>query len=904
MNRFSLILLCLLPIIIQAQYRFDFEATNQPKVFQGGDSLINAWAGGINYTSATMADLTFDGKEDLILYDRGAQLLTVFRATGTSMKFKYAPELNDFFPGHDEDFGNWLLMRDYNCDGKKDIFFGVDNEIRVYENKSNKNRLKFVPINNGQALQTRFSSGPNNLRAASSDLPAIDDVDGDGDLDILAFAVNNTRVLWHENKKKCGLDFENFDDCYGDFQESGIFRSVTLDACGYGKKEGGQGVLHAGSSITTLDLNDDNLKDMLLGNVSFSSLTALYNGGSPDTANFDRQDTLFPSSKPVDLYIYPAAYYEDVTGDGVSDLLVSSASSRTSDANPIESFWLYENLGKESKPNFKFIKENFLQDQMIEIGGEAVPRFVDLNGDSLQDLVVATGQYYTNNAIDETRLMYYENTGAQGAPEFTLRDSNMAQLPGQQLGTNLVPAFGDLDNDGDQDFYVGTIGGTLHKFENTGSATNPQFKLTQLAVQNIDVGAFSSPYLFDFDQDGDLDLFIGNQKGRVYHYENTSQTNANFNLVSDFFGAVGVNKGSLRGFSQPALFRDSTGAVRLIVGSEFRGGVLYEDVENVSQQPALLGDTLGYGNIISSGFKETPFGISRNTGRNQFLIRSSELQNAGFRYGFIRTISFDIETSDNALITNGINIRMKNVNQSSISTFDDNMTSVVRNKPITFGRGWNKLSLQDRFLWDGQSDLLIEVCFSSNFINPDVKVRMNSTSFDSHAYGDITGYNNLQSNGCTMPVEKVIQKRPNLKLEMTPAFREQDQFFMNGRRIAADYADLNEDGFMEAVVGNKAGGVRFFKGSVYDVGLEENTRISEAFDVFPNPTTGTFTVKLNKGALSDYDQIEIYDIRGRMLSQKAIEATQTRINMKPKPGLYLIVVKGKNSRMTRKLVVR
>ena len=72
-------------------------------------------------------DLNGDNVEDLVLFDRMADKVLTF--IGVESKYQYAPEFEEFFP---EDITNWLLIRDFNCDGKKDIFTGDIFGINVY----------------------------------------------------------------------------------------------------------------------------------------------------------------------------------------------------------------------------------------------------------------------------------------------------------------------------------------------------------------------------------------------------------------------------------------------------------------------------------------------------------------------------------------------------------------------------------------------------------------------------------------------------------------------------------------------------------------------------------------------------------------------------------------------------
>ncbi len=73
---------------------------------------------------------------------------------------------------------------------------------------------------------------------------------------------------------------------------------------------------------------------------------------------------------------------------------------------------MYKNSGTDDAPVFSFSTDSFLQDQMIDVGDNAVPAFNDFDGDGDQDLFVS--QNKTPNATATVRL--YENTGTAASP--------------------------------------------------------------------------------------------------------------------------------------------------------------------------------------------------------------------------------------------------------------------------------------------------------------------------------------------------------------------------------------------------------------------------------------------------------------------------------------------------------
>lgn len=86
-------------------------------------------------------------------------------------------------------------------------------------------------------------------------------------------------------------------------------------------------------------------------------------------------------------------------------------------------------------------------------------------------------------------------------------------------------ALGDLDADGDMDVIYGCFDPGLHLFWNVGTPQAPQWQEDSAAVQGFG-GHWSSPFLADLDDDGDLDLILVSTGGGVQLYENVGTPQA------------------------------------------------------------------------------------------------------------------------------------------------------------------------------------------------------------------------------------------------------------------------------------------------------------------------------------------------------------------------------------------
>ncbi len=150
-----------------------------------------------------------------------------------------------------------------------------------------------------------------------------------------------------------------------------------------------------------------------------------------------------------------------------------------------------------------------------DVGVESRPFLWDIDNDGDFDLFIGE---------DSGDVVYYENTGSASSPTFTRRNGANNPFNGVDIGSEADITFGDIDNDGDADAFIGESNGNINYFENTGTVSSPTFTQRTGAnnpINGEDVGSESAPTLYDFDNDGDYDMFVGDNDGDIHYFENT-----------------------------------------------------------------------------------------------------------------------------------------------------------------------------------------------------------------------------------------------------------------------------------------------------------------------------------------------------------------------------------------------
>jgi hypothetical protein len=143
------------------------------------------------------------------------------------------------------------------------------------------------------------------------------------------------------------------------------------------------------------------------------------------------------------------------------------------------------------------------------------------------------------------------------------------------------PDFGDLDNDGDLDMVVGNNNGTLWFYNNTGTTSNPMWGTPyRMNISGIDIsiGSSCSPALVDIDADGDLDMIVGEGFGDLYFYNNTGTKNKHKWVSPITYLDEDGNSMFKGGYATPTFAdMDNDGDYDLTLGEWFGGIYHYEN---------------------------------------------------------------------------------------------------------------------------------------------------------------------------------------------------------------------------------------------------------------------------------------------------------------------------------------
>lgn len=488
------------------------------------------------YSKPSFADIDGDGDQDLFIGGKSGSI-TFFRNTGSATVPSYVVEANNF--GLPPYIGAYACptFADIDGDGDLDALVGTKfGDTLFFQNTGNVITPRFT------AAGTLLSSGL--INAESS--PALADIDGDGDLDALVGARNGKMILFRNTGTVTTPHFvyDGSDTKLGN--ANWYAKPVFGDLDGDGDldvlagTDGGRFYFFRNDpSIPVVIMNQSgNTTDVAEGGVTDSYILVLNTQPSANvtitlesvgkqvslgvnTVTFTPSNWFIPqtvSVTAIDDAVWEAPQY--------GDTIKQTVTSADTNYNGYALASVLVTLTDNDRPviNLPFMTPAVTNPfGLADVGELSSPSFGDINNDGDLDAVIG------NN---DGKLLLLSNIGSKTAPNFA------APLYLADVGDFANPTFVDIDGDGDKDIFAGNHKGELVFLPNTGSATG--FKFSSGAVnpfgfanhdlrppKNYATFENAAPSFVDIDGDGDLDAFVG--------YSYTAKDGL-FGLPLDFFG--------------------------------------------------------------------------------------------------------------------------------------------------------------------------------------------------------------------------------------------------------------------------------------------------------------------------------------------------------------------------------
>ena len=328
--------------------------------------------------------------------------------------------------------------------------------------------------------------------------PAAYAVDADNDgLEDLLIAPNQTTGALDINNVKFYKNTGNI-NCPYDLESDSFLVHNMLD-------------FGTDSKALFYDFNGDGLLDIIVGNYGYFQAAAPYrstlayyqNTGTPTQPQFTLQTTDYANFSAYQLQgVNPA--FGDLNGDGHDDLLAGDA---------FGSVYLFTNTATTGSSYPSMTSSQYFN---INVGAYAAPFIYDLNGDSLNDIIIGR---------QDGGISYYWNFGTKTSPLFSVDSVN------RQLGGINVTAYLNsvgysqpyiIDSSGDLKLFVGSLAGKIFEYDiNRDSLRHGKFNLITPDFVGQNVGAKSTISIGDINKDGHPEYLIGNSRGGLLMYSDS-----------------------------------------------------------------------------------------------------------------------------------------------------------------------------------------------------------------------------------------------------------------------------------------------------------------------------------------------------------------------------------------------
>ena len=222
--------------------------------------------------------------------------------------------------------------------------------------------------------------------------------------------------------------------------------------------------------------------------------------------------------------------FADYDGDGIFDLIIGASDWRDygwDNAYNSRGEWIHgrlhgyvywvKNTGTNEHPRYAKAQQILAGGKPVDVYGKPSPNLVDWDDDGDPDLIC--GEF-----LD--KITFFENTGTCTDPVYA--PGKFLRVNGKILHLELempeVVVY-DWDMDGDPDILVGMEDGRVVFIENKGTGKDGKPVLAapvyfRQQAHYVKSGVLSTPCSYDWDGDGDEDIVTGNSAGFIEFIEN------------------------------------------------------------------------------------------------------------------------------------------------------------------------------------------------------------------------------------------------------------------------------------------------------------------------------------------------------------------------------------------------
>jgi len=301
---------------------------------------------------------------------------------------------------------------------------------------------------------------------------------------------------------------------------------------------------------TFVDIDSDDDFDLFVGG-GYGKIAFFQNIGTPQIPIWDSVTSNYNS---IDVGYKSTPTFFDIDADGDKDLFIGDDWGK---------LYYYQNIGTANIPVWTLITDTFAG---INFGHEyTAPAFTDIDGDGDGDLFVS--ESYSN-------INYFRNDGNQQNPDWTYITTNFINNA-IDVSMNSCPSFVDIDNDNDFDLFIGTIKGNIWLYKNNSDNSEPNWCLESEVYDSIDTYLRSVPRFCDIDADGDYDLFLGDNYGTIFYYQNNGTTDsASWNLITEMYDSIDVGYHSVPSFVDI----DADADYDLFIGNSSGNLIYYQNI--------------------------------------------------------------------------------------------------------------------------------------------------------------------------------------------------------------------------------------------------------------------------------------------------------------------------------------